>query len=297
MPEISLEHRSGYWVGTFSAMASPCEVLMEVENELLAQELLEIAQQEALRIESKFSRYRDDNQIFEINNSDGNATKVDDELAALLDYADHCYRLSEGSFDITSGILRRAWHFNGSDQIPSQKSIDHLLKHIGWDKVNWHNPYITLPVNMEIDLGAIGKEYAVDQTALLLKQHTDANMIVNYGGDLYCTGPRRDGSTWTVGIDSTSVSNDGTQQSFELGVGGIATSGDERRFLVKNGVRYGHILDPRTGWPTENAPRMVTVLASTCTEAGILSTLAMLQGAQAEAFLALQQVQFRINRD
>lgn len=73
-----------------------------------------------------------------------------------------------------------------------------------------------------------------------------------------------------------------------LAAGALATSGDARRFLLKDGVRYGHILDPRTGWPVRGAPRSVTVAAPTCTEAGVLATLAMLQGREARAWLAAQ---------
>jgi thiamine biosynthesis lipoprotein len=74
--------------------------------------------------------------------------------------------------------------------------------------------------------------------------------------------------------------------------GALATSGDSHRFLLKNGIRYGHVLDPRTGWPVQGSPRSVTVAASSCTEAGLLSTMAMLKGSQARQFLEEQQVRF-----
>ena len=80
------------------------------------------------------------------------------------------------------------------------------------------------------------------------------------------------------------------ERDLQLRAGALATSGDARRFLLKDGVRYGHILDPRTGWPVRGAPRSVSVAAPSCTEAGVLSTLAMLQGAGAEAWLAAQAV-------
>jgi thiamine biosynthesis lipoprotein len=78
----------------------------------------------------------------------------------------------------------------------------------------------------------------------------------------------------------------------DLEHGALATSGDSRRYLLKDGVRYGHILDPRTGWPVPDAPRSVTVAASSCTEAGLLSTLALLNGARAREFLEEQGVRF-----
>ena len=298
MSNPSLEKAKGYWIGRFKAMASPCEILMEVKKASEARALVQLAAEEAARIEHKFSRYRTDNIIYRINHAAGEAIAVDAETAALLDYAQQCYALSEGMFDITSGVLREVWHFDGSANVPAAKAVDALLSCIGWDKVSWRAPTITLQPGMEIDLGGIGKEYAVDRTANLLQQHTDASLLINYGGDLVATGARRDGSGWVVGVEDPQhavalpPSSHATQTQYELVRGGIATSGDARRFLLKDGIRYSHILDPRTGWPIRDAPHSVTVVAGTCTEAGILSTLAMLHGTAAEEFLQQQAVTY-----
>lgn len=286
---LALAQNNGYFTGRFTAMASPCEVLMDVDARPLAMTLLQQAVDEATRIEHSFSRYRDDNIIHRIHSAAGKPVEVDGETARLLDYAEHCYEISDGLFDITSGILRRVWHFDGSDHLPDQQQVSELLPFIGWHRVRWENPVITLPVGMEIDLGGIGKEYAADRIALilhntLLARGMDAGLLVNLGGDISVTGPRRDGSGWQIGLE------DGARQ-FQLDRGGLATSGDTRRFLEKDGVRYSHVLDPRTGWPVPDAPSTVTVIANTCTDAGILSTLALLQGARAESFLQEQQVQ------
>ena len=291
---LELTHHNGYFTGRFAAMASPCELLMDVDDPQLATTLLQQAADEAARIENKFSRYRDDNIIHAIHNAKGKPVEVDEETARLLDYAEHCYRISDGMFDITSGILRRAWRFDGSDNVPTQRQIDDLLPFIGWRRVNWKNPILSLPAGMEIDLGGIGKEYAADRTALLLLNHllsqgVEAGLLVNFGGDISVTGPRRDGTGWTIGVE-------GGTQSFQLGRGGVATSGDTRRFLQKNGRRYSHVLDPHTGWPVQGAPSTVTVVADTCTDAGILSTLALLHGAKAEEFLQAQQVKYWCQR-
>jgi len=300
-PETSLEFRNDYWCGKFEAMASPCEILMDTTDRELAQELLTCAEAEARRIEQKFSRYRTDNIISQINQSQGDPVKVDEETAALLDYADQCYELSEGRFDITSGVLRRVWHFDGSDQIPSQQAVSTILQNVGWSKVKWQRPYFTLPEAMEIDFGGIGKEYAVDKTALLLAEK-NLSVLVNFGGDLYTNQVRRNVQAWVVGIENpTKVTRQQGKTGrhathsvteFELDRGGIATSGDTRRFLLKDGIRYGHILDPRTGWPVRHAPHSVTVAAGTCTEAGIIATLAMLHGKEAEGFLKAQNVKY-----
>ena len=296
----TLKFHQNYWSGEFEAMASPCQVLLDVEQEQDAQHLAKLAQQEALRIQNKFSRYRKDNIIFQINNANGETVKVDNETAALLDYANQCYELSEGKFDITSGILREAWIFDCSDRIPEKKDVERLLDRVGWDKVNWQSPFITLPKGMEIDLGGIGKEYAVDRTAMLLAHECNLSVLVNFGGDLCATGERSNGRGWIVGVEDPehiahSPAADKSRHSteeFELIRGGIATSGDTRRYLQKDGVRYSHILDPKTGYPVANAPHSVTVVANSCTEAGILATLAMLNGKQAESFLDRQNVKY-----
>jgi thiamine biosynthesis lipoprotein len=147
---------------------------------------------------------------------------------------------------------------------------------------------------MEIDFGGIGKEYAVDRAASLVAARTERSVLVNFGGDLVASGPRRGARPWGVGIDDPDRTGDGVLHRVELTRGGLATSGDARRFIRHEGKRLGHILDPTTGWPVEGAPRSVTVVAATCLEAGTLSTLAYLQGAGAEAFLREQAVEFRI---
>ncbi len=268
-------------------MASPCEILLAVEQEAAARRLCEAAAVEARRIEAKFSRYRNDNIIHAINHSGGRPVAVDDETADLLDFADRCHEISGGRFDVTSGVLRRIWRFDGSGRVPSRKAAKALLPLIGWSKISWQRPLVSVPPDMEIDFGGLGKEYAVDRVATMLAERTPAAVLVNFGGDLRAVGS---GAPWLVGVESPGAGEAAGLQ-LELKVGALATSGDARRFLLRDGVRYPHILNPRTGWPVLRAPRSVTVLGDTCTEAGLLATLAMLHGDRAESFLAEQGVQ------
>jgi len=143
---------------------------------------------------------------------------------------------------------------------------------------------------MELDLGGIGKEYAVDRCAMLIAESDPRSVLINFGGDLYSSGPRRDGRPWTVAIDDPRASGKQEVGTIELRHGAIATSGVAHRYLLRDGIRYSHILDPHTGWPVRDAPHSVTVLTDTCTEAGMLATFAMLQGSNAETFLKEQQV-------
>lgn len=119
------------------AMASPCELLLDGGDQRLAQRLGARVAQEAWRIEQKFSRYRDDNIVANINQASGRPINVDRETARLLDYAAQCWRLSDGRFDLTAGILRRVWTFDGSDNIPDDRAVEALLPLIGWEKLAW----------------------------------------------------------------------------------------------------------------------------------------------------------------
>jgi len=271
-------------------MASPCEVMVDTDDRNEAARALSLAQNEALRIESTFSRYRDDNLVARINRANGSSIEVDEEMAQLLDYAATCYELSGGRFDITSGVLRRVWRFDGGSSVPSDASLRPLLELVGWHRVRWERPVLTMPPGVEIDFGGIGKEYAVDRAATLIGAELDAAFLVNFGGDLFASGPRRGGRPWIVGIDDPDRTGEAAVQAIELERGGLATSGDARRFVLWQGRRLGHILDPRTGWPVEGAPRSVTVIARSCVEAGTLSTLAYLRGNEADRFLREEAV-------
>lgn len=292
MTNITVENKQGYSIGRFTAMACPCEMLIESQDLKLATKLTNLAYQEAKRIEEKFSRYRDDNIIFKINNSENKAIEVDDETALMLDFANQCYELSDGKFDITSGILRQIWRFNGSDNIPSAEQVNAIKPSIGWPKVKWNKPIIEIPADMEIDLGGIGKEYAVDSTVKILRNHTDKSFLVNFGGDIACPFPKENNTPWMIGVDNPEQTGESSVGQIALYQGGLATSGDARRFLLKDGKRYSHILDPQTGYPVPDAPRSVTVISNTCIEAGMLSTFAMLQGNKAAEFLKAQDVQY-----
>jgi thiamine biosynthesis lipoprotein len=290
-----VQHHDGYQLATFKAMASPCEVLIESDDALLSQKLAETVRDEARRIEYKFSRYRDDSVVQQINQSNGAPVAIDSETALLLTYADQCYQLSEGRFDITSGILRNVWKFDGGNRIPDEESVRALLPHIGWERIRREELQITLPIGMEIDLGGFGKEYAVDRAVKMVRDQTSIPVVVNFGGDLVVTGPRQDGSAWDVAVEAARDPGRPAQQ-IAVRHGALATSGDSQRYLLNEGKRYSHVLDPKTGWPVADAPIGVTVLASNCSEAGFLATLALLHGRDAESFLDAQDARYWCER-
>ncbi len=268
---FSLAGEERCFAGRFSAMASPCEVLIDTDDRMEAASLVAMAREEALRIERKFSRYRSDNLVYRINHAAGKPIRVDEETGLLLDYAATCHQMSNGMFDITSGVLRRIWTFDGSTRVPDALAIRETLHRVGWNRVQWEGSTLTMPEGMEIDFGGIGKEYAVDRAAGLLAAVTARSFLVNFGGDLYASSPRRGGRPWVVGVNDPTRTGTALLYRIDLDHGGLATSGDARRFILWNGKRLSHILDPRTGWPVEGAPHSVTVLGATCLEAGTLA--------------------------
>lgn len=305
-PEPVLLMQGALRVVRFQAMASPCEILFDGLNDAQAAALGRLAATETWRIEAALSRYLPDNPIARIHAARGQRVAIDSELFRLLTYAGQCYQMSDGRFDVTSGVLRQVWKFDGSDRLPDSRAIERMLPRVGWHRVQFGEDWICLPEGMELDLGGIGKEYAVDRVLLMVLQQLQQwgyslasgqfSVLVNFGGDLACSGPRPDGQAWQVGIENAAL-GEGAIQTLLHRHGGLATSGDARRYLLRDGKRYGHILDPRTGWPVEGAPRSVTVSAATCTLAGMLATFAMLYGSDAETFLQAQNnIQFWIQR-
>jgi thiamine biosynthesis lipoprotein len=285
---LAVRQHRGYCSGEFTAMASPCRFLSRARRST-ARRQLEAVANEAWRIEEKFSRYLRGNIVDRINSADGDTVEVDGETARLLDFSTTLYTLSDGLFDITSGVLREAWNFDGSDRLPRDSDVQRILQRVGWHKVRWDPPRLAMAPGMQLDFGGVAKEYAVDRAAALAAALDDAPCLVNFGGDLAAAGAA-EGEPWMVGIESLHPGAATPFKRIRLARGGLATSGDARRYLLKDGARLGHILDPRTGWPVAGAPGSVTVAADTCTAAGMLSTLAMLEGAGAERFLERQGV-------
>ena len=278
----------------FEAMASPCELVLPHTDRARALEFGGLVAEEAWRVERKFSRYRDDSVIGWIHQNRGTRLEVDPETASLLDFAARCYALTGGLFDVTSGVLRKAWKFDGSDRTPAAAEVAQLLPLVGFSKVRWQRPYLTLPEGMELDFGGFGKEYAVDRAFEILARGPAERFLINFGGDLRANRPPPRGK-WQIGIERPDTQRQAAAL-LELERGALATSGDSHRFILKDGVRYGHVLNPHTGWPMVGAPRSVTVAASSCTEAGLLATAALLQEVNAEKFLDAQRVRYWVVR-
>ena len=258
-------------------MAAENELQLYANDSASADAAAYAAIAEVKRIEAKYSRYLDDSVVSSINAAAGGApVRVDEETLGLLMFADACFRQSEGLFDATSGVLRRAWNFK-EPHVPTQAELDALLPLVGWDAVEISNAHVRLPrAGMQLDFGGFGKEYAVDRAALVLRDAGVASGLVNLAGDVAILGPQPDGSPWRVGIRHPRRA-DALIATLPVASGAIATSGDYERFIDVDGVRHCHILDPRTGRSARGF-QSVTVHAPSCLVAGTASTIAMLKG-------------------
>lgn len=272
----------------FRAMGSPCELQLEGGSRRKLESVARKALREIARLEVKYSRYREDSLASAINRSAGDArgVRVDEETAALLDFAATAHRESGGRFDPTSGVLRRIWDFR-SNSLPDRRAIEATRALVGWSKIRWERPHVVLPIaGMELDFGGFVKEYAADRAAALCRDEGLTSGLVDLGGDLAAIGPHPDGSPWQVGIRNPRRPSQAIAR-VGLASGGIATSGDYERCMVVDGIRYPHLLDPRSGESFRGGPASVSVCAPLCLLAGAATTIAMLhEEAGAGPFLA-----------
>ena len=226
-------------------------------------------------LEARYSRYQAGSIVSIINQraGSGSYTELDLETLALLDLAGRLWDASEGLFDITSGPLRQAWNFRangGAD--PTQ--IESVIVLVGWEKIEWQESSLHLPTpGMEIDLGGLAKEYAADSVISLMRGLNVTSALIELAGDVATIGDSEDGTPWRVGIqDPGGV---GSLCAVQLSNAAIATSGNYARRIDYEGKQYGHLLDPKTGWPVKG-PISVSVLDSHCLTAGAVATVAAL---------------------
>ncbi len=262
----------------FSAMGTACVLHLYATEYAKADAIAQSAIAEVYRIEERYSRYSVNSFLSRINRVAERAgtIEVDEETAGLLDYAYACHKKSAGLFDITSGVLRKAWDFS-SGRVPEQSAIDSLLPLVGLDKVWWKTPSLMFSTSgMELDFGGIGKEYAADRAAAICISLGIEFGLVDLGGDICIIGPHPNHEPWNIKIRHPR-NLDSFMATINVERGAIASSGDYERFMEVDGKRYCHIINPLTGWPVRGLSS-VSVLADQCLLAGSVSTIAMLQG-------------------
>ncbi len=260
----------------FRAMGGLCRLRFDCDGGAVARAVVVAVEAEVQRLEKKYSRYLPDSLTSQINAAAGSApVAIDEETAGLLGFAQTLWQESGGLFDLTAGVLRRAWDFK-SGQLPAQSNIDELLPRVGWHRVVWDRESIRLPLpGMEIDFGGCVKEYASDCAAAVLARNGIERGLVDLAGDMAVVGAGSVAEPWSVGI-SHPRRQGAAIAHISLTEGGLASSGDYERCVMIEGKRYGHILNPLTGWPVQGLVA-VSLTARQCLVAGGSATIAMLK--------------------
>jgi thiamine biosynthesis lipoprotein len=272
----------------FNALGTKCLIKFRLDDERSALEFAASALDWIGKFEAKFSRFRPDSMVSRINAAAGREwVKTDAEMETLLDIAAEIHACTDGIIDPTMLPLLKVWNWKVAHvQLPARDEVKAALALTGWRKVQRRPGAVFLPeAGMGLDIGGFGKEFAVDHLAAIARQAGITDAIIDLGRDIYAMGGNGAHPFWHVGIE------DGNQPGTcwgGLGVNGkaVSASGDYARYFSHDGVRYGHILDPRTGWPVSNGMRAVTVVANTCLQAGIYSTAVFILGARDGLYLA-----------
>jgi thiamine biosynthesis lipoprotein len=271
---------SGFHKLAFTAMSTTCRVNFRTPEPALARDF----QTEVLRwvawFEARYSRFIDDSLIGRINAAAGKHwVDVDPETDALFDLCQEMIFLTRGAFDPTSLPLIRLWNWKATTPvIPTDAAIATARELTGWRQVQRRNGAIFLPrEGMCLDLGGIGKEYAVDRVLTMALQRGIPNVLVDFGNDVRVHGQPPEKGAWHVGLEDPR-SPGRCWTGVAVTNHAVATSGDYVRHFTRDGRRFGHIIDPRTGFPVGNGCLAVSVIAPHCTVAGILSTSAFVLG-------------------
>lgn len=259
-------------------MGGPARLLFQPPNHkndsrMILRRVLEMLDE----LESRYSRYIASSLISQINKRSGTGiyTPIDEETRGLFYFCDQLHHESDGLFDPTAGILNRVWNFETA-QTPNQADIEDLLPNVGWSHVHIDDRGISLTKpKSQLDLGGIVKEYATDKVVKVLREMGVTRALVELAGDIATLGSKSDKLPWRVGI-SDPTSPQKALVSVDLADTCLATSGSYQRFIKKDGKRYSHFLNPKTGQPAEGS-YSVSVIADTCLMAGSIATVACLK--------------------
>ena len=236
-----------------------------------------------------FSTYIDDSEISRFNafNRAGVRFAVSDDFIQVMKVGRRIYRLSEGAWDGTVNPLVDLWGFGPNQrqpQKPPASQINALMKNIGFDRIRIEEPNFLVKnlATVTLDLNSIAKGFAVDRVCSLLAAGGYKNYLVEIGGEVYAAGVRADGKNWRVGINrpQKDAAIDEVYKAVSLADQALATSGDYRNFFEIDGVRYSHVIDPRSGYPVSNGVVSVSIIADNCTLADGLATALMVMGAE-----------------
>ena len=234
--------------------------------------------------ENWISWTKESSQIYQINQNAGNTTTVSDETATCLKQILDLSKASGGAMDPTMGRVIRLWDIDGENpHIPSDDELNSLLENVGYDKVTLDGNKVTMPEGVTLDLGAAGKGIGCDAAKKILDADKNVSgMILNLGGSSVMSyGSKPDGSAWQVAVtDPRDTEGDYLGVVTLNGTEFLSTSGDYEKYFIEDGVRYHHILDPRTGSPARSDVAGVTIVTKDGFLSDALSTACFVLGSE-----------------
>ena len=264
----------------FRAMSTLCRVHSHGVSAEAAQDFQRAALAWTGQFEARYSRFIPDSLISRINAAAGEHwVEIDPDMERIFALCQELFFFTRRAFDPTSLPLIQLWNWKQQPHtIPSHDAIRAALELVGWNKVERRPGGVFLPrAGMSIDLGGIGKEYAVDCVMNLAIERGIPNVMVDFGHDVRVRGHAPDRKFWWIGLENPHAAGQ-CWTGVAVTDHAVATSGDTQRFFEHNGRRYSHILDPRTGYPADNGCRAVSVIAPSCTIAGLFSTTVFILG-------------------
>lgn len=243
-----------------------------------AEEALTRAEEEIRKLESEWSVTDEDSEIYEVNHSGGTPVTLSDDTAEIIRFALEMAEKTDGALEPTIYPVLTAWGFTTDEnRVPAREELRELLGRTGYEKVELDGNQIYLPQGMELDLGAVGKGYAGDIAAELLKQAGITSALLNIGGNIQAVGSRPDGTDFRIGIRNPF--GEGEIGVLSVSDRAVVTSGNyERYFIGEDGKQYGHIIDPATGYPADNGLVSVTIITGEGKEGDALSTAMFVKG-------------------
>lgn len=262
---------------SFSAMDTYITLTAYGKN---AQSALAQAQDKITSMERLWSVTDENSDIYAVNHAGGQAVKVADETAELLEFALRMSERTNGALDPTVYPILTAWGFTtGENRIPSEDEITELLSLVGYKNVIQSRNTVQVPIGGMLDFGAVAKGFSGDVVADILRKNGITSAFLNLGGNIQAVGSKPDGTNWRIGLQDPG--SDGIVGVLQVSDLAVVTSGAyERYFIGEDGKQYGHIIDPATGYPVENGLLSATVIAKEGRLCDALSTSLFVMGAE-----------------
>ena len=242
--------------------------------------------------ERVLSKTIENSDVYKLNHAEGKPVEVNPETAELLRLAVEVSKNSSGAFDVTIAPLSALWDFTAEQpSLPDAAALSVAAAHVDYRNILIEGNTVTLRNGAEIDLGGIAKGYIADRVAAFLKDQCVRHACINMGGNVVVFGGKPDGSFWSIGVRDPNGSPEQSEEVLSLSDGAIVTSGNYERFFELDGVRYHHILDPKTGMPIDNGVASVTIIGDCSALADALSTACFVLGPEnSEELLSVYQV-------